>query len=113
MTEAYLPVQLDEARAEIARLEQASIVIDRPGRPVAAPCAIDGCQFDRAEAAEARLRAVVEALTQAAIPLEALAATECDESGLALSAAVKSGVLTAVQKVRAVLAEGSAKEEPR
>ena len=54
--------ELIEARATIAMLQQASTVSDRPGRPVAAPCAIDGCQFDRAETAEAHLRTVVEAL---------------------------------------------------
>lgn len=48
--------------------------------------------------------ALREALAQAAIPLEVLCATECDESGIALTSELKHEIKTAVKAIRAALA---------
>jgi len=67
---------------------------------------------DRADAAERLAGARGEALAKAAIPLEALAATECDPAGKALAPTTKAGILAAVQAVRAALSPAGA-EPPR
>ena len=59
-------------------------------------------ELDAGEALRSRLE---RALVNAAVPLGALAATECDVGAIALHADLKAGILYAVRQIRVIIAE--------
>lgn len=52
-----------------------------------------------------RIRELEQVIVKAAIPLEALRMTECDEKGFALSASIKTAIVEATDAIRAAIGE--------